>query len=142
MMSFLGLHLGLHDCNISAYKDGQTYYNKYERCSGIKHGFGNFKWIDDTLKKWDIDWSDIEEICMHTSDSLLNEFTQSQQSSMLPEVLRKNIQALNTLKAKNIKITEIDHHILHTYSTLNKNKQVVLDGKGTGIDTVLLTIKS
>ena len=69
-MVFLGLHLGLHDCNISAYKDGKTYYNKYERHSGIKHGAGNFKWIDDTLKKWDIDWNEIEEICTQTTDSL------------------------------------------------------------------------
>ena len=39
---------------------------------------------------------------------------------------------MNTLKDKNIKITEVDHHTLHAYSTLSKNKQAVLDGKGTG----------
>ena len=69
-MTFLGLHLGLHDCNISAYKNGKTYYSKYERYSGIKHGAGDFEWINNTLKKWDIDWNEIEEICMHTPDSL------------------------------------------------------------------------
>ena len=158
-MTFLGLHLGLHDCNISAYKNGKTYYNKYERYSGIKHGAGDFEWINNTLKKWDIDWNEIEEICMHTPDSLsfaTNIFTELddmglktettsftgetfiggstnlQQSSVIPGLLIKNIQAMNTLKDKNIKITEVDHHILHTYSTLNKNKQAVLDGKGTG----------
>ena len=56
-MTFLGLHLGLHDCNISAYKNGKTYYSKYERYSGIKHGAGDFEWINNTLKKWDIDWN-------------------------------------------------------------------------------------
>jgi carbamoyltransferase len=171
-MTFLGLHLGLHDCNISAYKNGKTYYSKYERHSGIKHGSGNFKWINDTLKKWDIDWSDIEEICMHTPDSLsftANMFseldnmgiktettsfvggsanekahnaskfttfiggsTQLQQSSFIPNLLTNQIKTLKDIRDKNIKITELDHHVLHTYSTLNKNKQVVLDGKGTG----------
>ena len=48
-MAFLGLHLSLHDCNMCAYKDGKTHYSKYERQSGIKHGAGDFKWIDDTL---------------------------------------------------------------------------------------------
>ena len=172
-MAFLGLHLGLHDCNISAYKDGKTYYNKYERCSGIKHGMGDFQWVDDTLKKWNIDWNEIEEICHHETESLsftenmfseidamgiksetattfasptnmLHNFlqtetpttfiggsTQLQQTSVIPAILLKNVQARNFIKDKNIKITEVDHHTLHTYSTLNKNKQVVLDGKGT-----------
>ena len=69
-MAFLGLHLGLHDCNMCAYKNGKTRYSKYERQIGIKHGAGDFKWIDDTLKKWDIEWGEIEEICMHKTDSL------------------------------------------------------------------------
>tara|TARA_X000001036_G_scaffold105863_1_gene98997 strand:- start:579 stop:2159 length:1581 start_codon:yes stop_codon:yes gene_type:complete len=170
-MAFLGLHLGLHDCNISAYKNGKTHYSKYERYSGIKHGAGNFKWIDDTLKKWNIDWDEIEEICTHTTDSLsltANMFsemdnmgvksetatfasptnmlhnyidtettfiggsTQLQQSSVIPFLISRNIQETKFVRDKNIKITEVDHHTLHTYSTLNKNKQAVLDGKGTG----------
>ena len=178
-MAFLGLHLSLHDCNMCAYKDGKTHYSKYERQSGIKHGAGDFKWIDDTLKKWNIEWNEIEEICMHEADSLsftaemftnmdkmgiqsetatfasptnmLHNYinqenvgplensvsfgggtTQLQQTSVIPGIMAKNMQAINTLKGKNIKITEIDHHTLHAYSTLNKNKQAVLDGKGTG----------
>tara|TARA_B100001057_G_C22851557_1_gene951158 strand:+ start:932 stop:2557 length:1626 start_codon:yes stop_codon:yes gene_type:complete len=183
-MAFLGLHLGLHDCNMCAYKDGKTLYSKYERYSGIKHGAGNFKWIDDTLKKWNIEWSEIEEICMHKLDSLAftaNMFsemdnmgvksetatfasptnmlhnyidtetikfgenaiesrdqvfiggsTQLQQTSVIPNLIVQGLKALKSVRDTNIKITEIDHHILHTYSTLNKNKQVVLDGKGTG----------
>ena len=183
-MAFLGLHLGLHDCNMCAYKDGKTRYSKYERYSGVKHGAGNFKWIDDTLKKWDIEWSEIEEICMHKTDSLAftaNMFsemdnmgvksetatfasptnmlhnyidtetikfgdnaieykdqvfiggsTQLQQTSVIPNLIVQGLKALKSVRDTNIKITEIDHHILHTYSTLNKNKQVVLDGKGTG----------
>ena len=157
-MAFLGLHLGLHDCNICAYKDGKTRYSKYERQSGIKHGAGDFKWIDDTLNKWNIDWNEIEEICTQTTDSLsltadmfsemdnmgiksetssgettfIGGSTQLQQSSVIPFLISRNIQETKFVKDKGIKITEIDHHILHTYSTLNKNKQVVLDGKGTG----------
>ena len=178
-MAFLGLHLGLHDCNMCAYKNGKTRYSKYERQSGIKHGAGDFKWIDDTLKKWDIEWGEIEEICMHKTDSLsftaemftnmdkmgiqsetatfasptnmLHNYinqenvgplensisfgggtTQLQQTSVIPGLISRNIQAMNTLKDKNIKITEVDHHTLHAYSTLSKNKQAVLDGKGTG----------
>ena len=69
-MAFLGLHLGFHDCNMCAYKDGKTLYSKYERYSGIKHGQGSFEWIENTQKKWNIDWSDIEEICMQKGDSL------------------------------------------------------------------------
>ena len=52
---FLGMHIGIHDTNISLYKDGKCYYAKYERHSGIKHGVGNLKWIKDTLKKWGVD---------------------------------------------------------------------------------------
>ena len=55
---FLGLHIGIHDSNISLYKDGKSYYSKYERVSGIggkKHGPGNFEWLIDTLKSWGID---------------------------------------------------------------------------------------
>ena len=185
-MAFLGFHLGLHDSNISVYKNGKTYYSKYERCSGDKHGAGNFKWIDDTLKKWDIEWSEIEEICMQKLDSLAfteNMFsemdgmgiksevatfagpsnmlhnyidtetvkfgadnlaieykdqvfiggsTQIQQTSVIPNLISEGLKTLKSVRDKNIKMTEVDHHILHTYSTLNKNKQAVIDGKGTG----------
>jgi hypothetical protein len=55
---FLGMHIGIHDSNISLYKDGKSYYSKYERVSGIggkKHGPGNFEWMIDTLKSWGVD---------------------------------------------------------------------------------------
>ena len=55
---FLGMHIGIHDSNISLYKDGKSYYSKYERVSGIggkKHGPGNFEWLIDTLKSWGVD---------------------------------------------------------------------------------------
>jgi carbamoyltransferase len=181
-MAFLGLHIGLHDCNISAYKNGKTYYSKYERYSGIKHGQGSFEWIENTLKKWNIEWSEIEEICIQEKESstftanMFNEMdnmgmksetatfagpsnmlhdyiqsefhgaievrdqgkifiggsTQLQQTSVVPNLITEGLKVLKSVIDKNIKITEVDHHTLHAYSTLSKNKQAVIDGKGTG----------
>ena len=185
-MAFLGFHLGLHDSSMAIYKNGKTYYSKYERYSGEKHGAGGLDWIDDTLKKWDIEWGEIEEICMQQTESLaftenmfsemdsmgiksevatfagpsnmLHDYLQSetvkvgadnlaieykdqvfiggstqiQQTSVIPNLISEGLKVMKSLVDKNIKITFVDHHMLHTYSTLNKNKQAVLDGKGTG----------
>ena len=79
-MAFLGFHLGLHDSSMAIYKNGKTYYSKYERYSGEKHGAGGLDWIDDTLKKWDIEWGEIEEICMQQTESLA--FTENMFSTL------------------------------------------------------------
>lgn len=201
-MVFLGLHIGIHDTNISLYKDGKCYYAKYERHSGIKHGVGDFTWLLDTLKSWGVDephkqikhiihctaffedglqtdngygeaikryseasmidklkkeipdTSSTETIFgRHVSFNSLSEaneiildgsqITSTQtnfsthnifSSSAIDPLLWLNYNIIKEMKNNwNAKVDNVDHHKLHTYSTLRDyEQQAVMDGKGSG----------
>ena len=66
---FLGLHIGIHDTNISLYNNGKAHYCKAERNTGKKHGVGDMKWLIETLNKMGVDnpEEDIEEVVCCTS---------------------------------------------------------------------------
>ena len=65
---FIGLHIGVHDTNISAYissrQNTNVYYAKAERHLGTKHAYAGIKWVGKVLNSWSIDLSEIEEVVM------------------------------------------------------------------------------
>ena len=159
---FLGMHIGIHDTNISLYKDGKCYYAKYERHSGIKHGVGNLKWIKDTLKKWGVDKPETQIKHFVSCDSFYEDPSHTQgdtiyvggspttkyamhnifSDDLLGPLLINNYNIIREMKSQwQAQYDSIDHHILHTYSTLRPYRQAVVDGKGTGNRYALLNDK-
>ena len=159
---FLGMHIGIHDSNISLYKDGKCYYAKHERHSGQKHGVGNLQWIIDTLKKWGVDepHKQIEHYC--SCDSFYEDpeweteeatFTGGSPTtpyakhnifsdSILEPLLLNNFKTIREMKATwSGKYDSVDHHVLHTYSTLRNYRQCVMDGKGNANKYALINDK-
>ena len=65
---FIGLHIGVHDSNISAYiSNGQntkTFYTKAEREFGIKHTYAGIDWVQKTFRRWGIQLPHIKEVVM------------------------------------------------------------------------------
>ena len=65
MTVFIGLHIGVHDSNISAhFSSGKNLYAKAERQLGLKHAYASVKWVTEVLKQWNIELKDIEEVAM------------------------------------------------------------------------------
>ena len=159
---FLGMHIGIHDTNISLYKNGKCYYAKYERHSGINHGVGSLQWIKDTLKKWGVDkpetqiqhfvscdafyedptWQDGDTL--FTGGSPKTKYAKHNifSDKLLQPLLLNNYNVIREMKATwQGQYDSVDHHILHTYSTLRPYRQAVVDGKGTGNRYALLNDK-
>ena len=65
---FIGLHIGVHDSNISAYisnrQNAKTFYIKAEREFGIKHTYAGIDWVQKTFKRWGIQLPHIKEVVM------------------------------------------------------------------------------
>jgi len=152
---FLGMHIGIHDTNISLYNDKtcKSHYAKYERHSGKKHGVANLEWIVETLKKWGIEephkeikhfvscdsfyedptWQDGDTIFYGGSPTTKYAVHNIFSNSVIDPLLINNFHCIRQMKTTwQAKYDSVDHHILHTYSTLRKYKQCVLDGKGVG----------
>ena len=159
---FLGMHIGIHDTNISLYKDGKCYYAKYERHSGIKHGVGSLQWIKDTLKKWGVDSPETQIKHFVSCDSFYEDPSHTQgdtiyvggspttkyamhnifSDDLLGPLLINNYNIIREMKSQwQAQYDSIAHHILHTYSTLRPYRQAVVDGKGTGNRYALLMIR-
>ena len=138
-MVFLGMHLGIHDTNISLYKDGKCYYAKYERHSGIKHGVGNLQWVIDTLKKWGVDhphkqiehycscdpmyvdpeWETEEATYIGGSPTISRSKHHMWTDSILEPLLLIDFKAIREMKTTwSGKHDTVDHHVLHTYLSL------------------------
>ena len=157
---FLGMHIGIHDSNISLYKDGKTYYAKYERHSNIKHGAGNIQWIVNTLKRWGVNdpANDIKHIvscCSFYEDpewqegevtfyggSPTTDYSQHHNifdSTVIDPLLLNNFKVIRILKTQwKAKVETIDHHEEHNHSTFRNYKNFCLDGKGTGNNYALI----
>tara|TARA_B100000941_G_scaffold106613_1_gene74561 strand:+ start:493 stop:2019 length:1527 start_codon:yes stop_codon:yes gene_type:complete len=159
---FLGMHIGIHDTNISLYKNGKCYYAKYERHSGIKHGVGSLQWIKDTLKKWGVDNPETQIKHFVSCDSFYEDPSYTQDDTvfvggspttkyamhnifsddLLEPLLINNYKIIMQMKSQwQAEYHRVDHHILHTYSTLRPYRQAVIDGKGTGNRYALLNDK-
>jgi carbamoyltransferase len=108
-MKFLGLRLCDHDSNIS-YSDGKKVkYFKPERKYGVKHfGYNNFfNYIHD-IKHWNINFKELDAICISADSTNLNEKISKDTNYQL---LKHNI-----LNISNCPVYFIEHHYAHKLS--------------------------
>jgi len=106
-MKFLGLRLCDHDSNI-AYADGtEIKYIKSERLHQIKHhGYNDFHSYIDDIKKWGIDFKQLDAVCIVVDQIKLNfkkeDVLWQQAPQFLPDI--------------ECPIYIIDHHYAHSLS--------------------------
>lgn len=124
-VSIVGLGKGLHDSNICASINGKLKYAKFERHSQIKHGKANEAWYWDVLNRWGIKYPNF---LIYTDRGEIG------------NVPRLPLDGESFIQVNGNQYL-LDHHLAHVWSNTKyteKDQAICIDGKGSGLHTVLI----